>query len=121
MVITEMLQFMLEATHTPSLPHPENEPLVSFSFIVSCNIPSVSSYLLTKQTLLQSIFTHARQKLQAGEELQSAQSAIPEPEVESDKEAGTDGEEDDEEVCDTVRESSPTSGIISSLQVIQFL
>jgi len=62
--------------------------------------------------ILQSIFTHARQKLQAGEELQSAQSAVPEPEVESDKEVGSDGEEEDEEVCNT---SFVTFGLILGL------
>lgn len=46
---------------------------------------------------LQSIFTHARQRIQAGEELQSAQSSVQEQEVESDKEAGSEGEDDDEE------------------------
>ena len=71
--------------------------------------------MLTKQIFSQSIFTHARQKVQAGEELLSAQSAIPEPEVESDKEAGSDGEEEDDEVCDTVRKSSLTSGFYSQL------
>ena len=49
---------------------------------------------------LQSIFTHARQRIQAGEELQSSASAVAEPEIESDKEAGSEGEEDDDEVCD---------------------
>lgn len=49
---------------------------------------------------LQSIFTHARQKLLAGEELQSAHSAVPEPEVESDKDVGSEGEEEDDEEGD---------------------
>lgn len=52
--------------------------------------------------LSQSIFRHARQRLQAGEELQSAQSALPEPEVESEKEA-SDGEDEDDDNVDTVR------------------
>lgn len=46
---------------------------------------------------LQSIFTHARQKIQAGEELQSAHSSTAEQDVESDKDAGSDGEDDDYE------------------------
>ena len=53
---------------------------------------------------LQSIFTHARQRIQAGEELQLAQSSMAEPELESDEEAGSDGEEDEDEVCDNCRE-----------------
>ena len=55
---------------------------------------------LTNESPSQSIFTHARQRIQAGEELQSAQSSVQEQEVESDKEAGSEGEDDDEEVCD---------------------
>ena len=38
--------------------------------------------------------------MQAGEELQSAHTSVQEQEVESEKEAGSDGEDDDEEVCD---------------------
>jgi len=38
--------------------------------------------------------------MQAGEELQSAQSSV--QEVESEKEAGSEGEDDDEEVCDAL-------------------
>ena len=53
---------------------------------------------LTNESPSQSIFTHARQRIQAGEELQSAQSSVQEQEVESDKEAGSEGEDDDEEV-----------------------
>jgi len=65
--------------------------------------PSNSGLKLTQQSCLsQSIFTHARQRIQAGEELQSAQSAIPEPEVESEKEA-SDGEDEDDDNVDTVR------------------
>ena len=57
---------------------------------------------LTNESPSQSIFTHARQRIQAGEELQSAQSSVQEQEVESDKEAGSEGEDDDEEVCDAL-------------------
>ncbi|KAJ7378679.1 Transcription activator BRG1 [Desmophyllum pertusum] len=64
---------------------------------------------------LQSIFTHARQKLQAGEELQSAQSAIPEPEVESEKEA-SDGEDDDDDVVDTEGEGEEVESVGSDME-----
>ena len=40
--------------------------------------------------------------MQAGEELQSAPSSVQEQEVESEKEAGSEGEDDDEEVCDAL-------------------
>lgn len=43
--------------------------------------------------------------MQAGEELQLAHSALPEPELESEKEA-SDGEEDDDDNVDTVRQAS---------------
>lgn len=66
--------------------------------------------------LSQSIFTHARQKIQAGEELQSAQSAIPEPEVESEKEA-SDGEDDDDDNVDTVRKASERSHVCTMRKV----
>ena len=78
--------------------------------------PIFVSYVL----ILQSIFTHARQKLQAGEELLSAQSAVPEPEVESEKEAGSDGEDEDDEVCETARKSVVTSGFSSMLYPTRF-
>lgn len=44
---------------------------------------------------LQSIFTHARQKIQGGEDLQLAHSSAAEPEVESEKEASEVEEDDD--------------------------
>ena len=65
-------------------------------------IPQTAVFNYLTNPFSQSIFTHARQRIQAGEELQSAQSAIPEPEVESEKEA-SDGEDEDDDNVDTVR------------------
>lgn len=97
--------------HSIKIPHPFSVflrlpciPKRQLDLDIDRPISERAEYLLTfgMFLLLQSIFTHARQKLQAGEELQSAQSAIPEPEVESEKEA-SDGEDEEDDNGDTVR------------------
>ena len=49
-----------------------------------------------------------------------AQSAVPEPEVESEKEVGSDGEDEDDEVCETARKSFVNSSFSSVLYPTRF-